>query len=100
MQVPREPLIKVYFRHCCVGSHFRNLADLKRIRDFLKYSPPCPDENILLIRGSLGNAQLLLRKIFDELVVGLTVCRTLQAGHDQDPFRDLVRSQVFTGKLF
>jgi len=43
-----EPLIKVgmphhYFRHCCVGSHFRNLADLKRIRDFLKCSPPCPD---------------------------------------------------------
>ena len=42
-QAAREPLIKVYFRHCCVGSHFRNLADLRRIRDFLKCSPSCLD---------------------------------------------------------
>jgi hypothetical protein len=50
----REPLIKVYFHHSCVGTTFGNLVNLKHIHDFPKVAPPCYDANILLIRASLA----------------------------------------------
>ena len=50
----RERLIKVYFRHNRVRVVLKNLLTYSMLTNFLRAPLPCPDENILLIRGSLG----------------------------------------------
>ncbi len=56
----REPLIKVYFRQYGVRRVLRNLLTYNMLTNFLRAPLPCPDKNILLIRGFLVQIRFLL----------------------------------------
>ena len=52
----RERLIKVYFRHNSVRVVLKNLLTDSMLTNFLRAPLPYSDENILLIRRSLGSS--------------------------------------------